>query len=189
MENEATVNKFREMLEARGVSRRSFLGLCGTIAAAAGLSQLTVGDVEQALADTVIGKSKGTSTRSSGPKVRPARMHRVLCPGRRARSGDGGSGDDFLNYNETLSAAAGYSMEEARKQTIEAGNYILVYEGALLKGWDGNALRVAMETGLDIFLRAPNRPMRSWLWAPAPSTAAGWPLILMLPVPWAASST
>ena len=52
-----------------------------------------------------------------------------------------------LNYSETLSAAAGHSMEEAKAQTIEAGNYILVYEGAVLEGWDGNALRVAGEVG------------------------------------------
>ena len=52
-----------------------------------------------------------------------------------------------LNYSETLSAAAGHSMEEAKHQTIEAGNYILVYEGAVQKGWDGNALRVAGEVG------------------------------------------
>ena len=52
-----------------------------------------------------------------------------------------------LNYSETLSAAAGHSMEEAKHQTVEAGNYILVYEGAVQKGWDGNALRVAGEVG------------------------------------------
>ncbi len=29
-----------------------------------------------------------------------------------------------LNYSETLSAAAGHSVEEAKAQTIAAGNYI-----------------------------------------------------------------
>ena len=54
-----------------------------------------------------------------------------------------------LNYCETLSAAAGWSMEEAKAQTIEAGNYILIYEGAVLEGWNGEALRVANEPGTD----------------------------------------
>ena len=59
-----------------------------------------------------------------------------------------------LNYCETLSAAAGWSMEEAKEQTIEAGNYILIYEGAVLEGWDGQALRVANEVGTDILAHA-----------------------------------
>ena len=49
MENEATTAKFQSMLDARGISRRSFMKLCGTIAAAAGLSQLTVAQVAQAV--------------------------------------------------------------------------------------------------------------------------------------------
>ena len=57
-----------------------------------------------------------------------------------------------LNYSETLSAAAGHSMEEARKQTIEAGGYIVVYEGSVVEGWEGNALRIAGEKGTDILL-------------------------------------
>ena len=40
-------------------------------------------------------------------------------------------------------------MEEAKAQTIEAGNYILIYEGAVLEGWNGEALRVANEPGTD----------------------------------------
>ena len=54
-----------------------------------------------------------------------------------------------LNYSETLSAAAGYSMEEAKEQTIEAGDYILIYEGAIQEGWGGNALRVAGKPGTE----------------------------------------
>ncbi len=59
-----------------------------------------------------------------------------------------------LNYSETLSAAAGYSMEEAKEQTIEAGDYILVYEGAVLERWDGNALRVADKPGTEHLIEA-----------------------------------
>ena len=37
METEATVSEFQDMLSARGVTRRSFMKLCGAVAAAAGL--------------------------------------------------------------------------------------------------------------------------------------------------------
>jgi hydrogenase small subunit len=59
-----------------------------------------------------------------------------------------------LNYAETLSAGAGYSLEEAKEQTIEAGGYIVFVEGALMKGWDGDALRIADRRGTDIVLEA-----------------------------------
>ena len=45
MEGEAAMSAFANMLEARGVTRRDFMKLCGTVAAAAGLSQLTVPQV------------------------------------------------------------------------------------------------------------------------------------------------
>lgn len=62
-----------------------------------------------------------------------------------------------LNYSETLSAAAGWSMEEAKAQTIDAGDYILIYEGAVLEGWDGNALRVADAPGTHHLIEAAEK--------------------------------
>ena len=59
MEGEATMSAFANMLEARGVTRRDFMKLCGTVAAAAGLSQLTVPQVAQALETSVISATKG----------------------------------------------------------------------------------------------------------------------------------
>lgn len=59
-----------------------------------------------------------------------------------------------LNYSETLSAAAGHSMEEAKAQTIAAGNYLVVYEGAVQNAWDGNALRIAGKTGNEHLIEA-----------------------------------
>ena len=37
MENQATISEFDSILSSRGVSRRSFMKLCGAVAAAAGL--------------------------------------------------------------------------------------------------------------------------------------------------------
>ncbi|MEG1906021.1 MAG: hydrogenase small subunit [Gordonibacter sp.] len=155
METEATVSGFQDMLSARGVTRRSFMKLCGAVAAAAGLSQLAAPQVAQALEKSVIGATKGnlypviwiegascTGCTESFAQVEtpdPASVVLELIS---------------LNYSETLSAAAGWSMEEAKEQTIHAGGYILIYEGAVLEGWGGQALRVADKPGTEHLVEA-----------------------------------
>lgn len=153
MVNEANAANFDSVLESRGVSRRSFMKLCGAVAAAAGLSQLTVAQVADALEKSVIGATQGNLY----PVVW---MEGASCTGCTESFAQIEEPDPAtvvlelisLNYCETLSAAAGYSMEEARRQTIEAGNYVLVYEGALTRAFDGNSLRIAGETGIESFL-------------------------------------
>lgn len=139
-------------LEARGCSRRDFLKYCAGIAAMVGLSEAAAPQVAQAL-DSVIGSSEG--------KLKPVIwMEGASCSGCSESFVQTETPDVAttilemlsVNYNELLSAGAGYSMEEARKQTIENGGYILVYEGAVVKGWDGNALRVGGEKGTDSLL-------------------------------------
>ena len=39
MDKQSTASEFQGMLEARGVSRRSFMKLCGTLAVMAGLGK------------------------------------------------------------------------------------------------------------------------------------------------------
>ena len=135
---------FEDLLSSRGVSRRDFMKLCGAIAVAAGLGELAAPRVAQALENSVIGATRGNlypviwiegasctgCTESFAQVESPDRASVVLEL-------------ISLNYSETLSAAAGHSMEEAKAQTIEAGDYILIYEGAVLEGWNGQALRVA----------------------------------------------
>ena len=48
MGTEAMATEFQGMLEARGVTRRSFMKLCGAIAVAAGLGELAAPRVAQA---------------------------------------------------------------------------------------------------------------------------------------------
>ena len=69
-----------------------------------------------------------------------------------------------LNYSETLSAAAGESMELAKEQTIKecAGNFILVYEGSRARGL-GAARRCAW----------PDKPGTEHLIEGPPRAAAG----------------
>ncbi|MEG0776069.1 MAG: hydrogenase small subunit [Raoultibacter sp.] len=158
MEKEATVSEFQGMLEARGVSRRSFMKLCGTLAVAAGLSELVAPQIAQALEESVIGAKEG--------KLYPVIwIEGASCTGCTEAFAQIDQPDPAavvlemisLNYSETLSAAAGHSMEQAKKQTIDAGNYLLVYEGAVLERWNGNALRVAGKPGTDHLVEAAEK--------------------------------
>ncbi len=145
-------SKVSQILESRGISRRSFLGYCAGIAAMIGLSEAAAPQVAQAL-ESVIGGASG----SLKPVIW---LEGSSCTGCTESFAQVDSPDVTtvvlelisLNYSETLSAAAGHSMEEARKQTIEAGNYLVVYEGSVVEGWEGNALRIAGEKGTDILL-------------------------------------
>jgi hydrogenase small subunit len=146
------MGKAAQILESRGISRRSFLGYCAGIAAMIGLSEAAAPQVAEAL-ESVIGASEGA--------LKPVIwLEGSSCTGCTEAFAQVSNPDvttvvlDLisLNYSETLSAAAGHSMEEARKQTIEAGNYLVVYEGSVVEGWDGNALRIAEEKGTDILL-------------------------------------
>lgn len=155
MGNETAVAEFQDMLAARGVSRRSFMKLCGTLAVMAGLGQAAVPRVADALEQSVIGASRGDLY----PVVW---IEGASCTGCTEAFAQSDAPDPAsvvldlisLNYSETLSAAAGWSMEEAKEQTIAAGDYILVYEGAVLDGWGGNALRIAGKTGNEHLLEA-----------------------------------
>ena len=157
MEYEALSTELEELLASRGVSRRGFLQLCGAVVAAAGVSQLTVPQVAHALEESVIGAAKGNLY----PVMWIEGASCTGCTEAFAQIDEPDPATVVLemiscNYNETLSFAAGHSVEEAKAQTIKecAGNYILVYEGALLEGWDGWALRVADQTGIDAFAEA-----------------------------------
>ena len=155
MEHEATASQLQAMLEARGVSRRSFMKMCGAVAMAAGLSELAAPRVAQALEESVIGATEGNLY----PVIW---IEGASCTGCTEAFAQIDEPDPAtvvlemisLNYSETLSAAAGWSMEEAKEQTIEAGNYLLVYEGAVLEGWNGQALRVADKPGIDHLIEA-----------------------------------
>ena len=133
MVTEAISPEFLSKLEARGVSRRSFMKLCGSLAVAAGLSELAAPRVARAIEDSVIGAESGG--------LYPAIwIEGASCTGCTESFAQVDAPDPAtvvlemvsLNYCETLSAAAGWSMEEAKAQTIEAGNYILIYELALI---------------------------------------------------------
>ena len=56
---ETCATSFDQVLESRGVSRRSFLKLCTGVAVTLGLSQAAVPRIAQALEASVIGATSG----------------------------------------------------------------------------------------------------------------------------------
>lgn len=152
---ETCVTSFDSLLEGKGVSRRSFLKFCGAVAATLGLSEAMVPQVAHALEESVIGKATG----ALAPVVW---LELASCSGCTESLAQADLPDVAtivlemisLNYSETLSAGAGYSLEEAKEQTIQNGGYVLVIEGAVMEGWEGNALRIANEKGTEIVLHA-----------------------------------
>lgn len=149
------VDKLHDLLAGRGISRRSFLEFCAAVAVALGLSEAMAPTIQQAIAEGVIGKAEG--------KLVPVIwLELASCTGCTESFAQVDTPDIAtvvlelisLNYSETLSAGAGRSLEQAKDETIEAGGYIVIIEGALMEGWDGNALRIANEKGVDIVKHA-----------------------------------
>lgn len=142
-----------ESLESRGITRRAFLGFCGTIAAAIGIEGVTSTDVAEALeSNSLIGTSGGLGKQGLAPVIWMELGSCTGCTESFAQADDPDPATVILeyialNYSETLSAAAGYSLEDARKQTINAakGKYLVVIEGAVMTRYDGQILRIAGE--------------------------------------------
>ncbi len=143
-----------DALEARGVSRRSFLKFCGSLAVAAGLSASAAPRVANAL-ETELENAKGglfpvlwiegascTGCTESFAQIETPDAGKVVLE------------LIALNYSDVLSAGAGHSLEQAKEDTIASGNYVVVYEGGITQGFGSNTLRVAMETGEDILVHA-----------------------------------
>lgn len=135
-----------ELLAARGVSRRDFLGWCGSMAVMLGLGEAFAPEIAAAI-----------TTGAAGPQKPVVWLAQGLCTGCTESMAQIGFPDvativlDILsvNYWETLMAGAGESAEKAKAETIAAGGYLLVVEGAMMRGFGGNACRVAGKTGLD----------------------------------------
>ena len=124
-----------ELLAVRGVSRRDFLKYCGSVAAVLGLSETMAPRIAAAL--------------EGAPKLLPALwINGGSCTGCTESMAQAETPDvasivlDFLafDYFETLMAAAGHEAEANIDKTVEAGGYIVVYEGSVMTGFDGWAL-------------------------------------------------
>jgi hydrogenase small subunit len=135
--------EFTGLLAARGVSRRDFMKYCGSVAALLGMSEMYAPQIASAI--------------ELGATYTPALwMAHGLCTGCTESMAQVGKPDvptivlDLLslNYWETVMAAAGAQAEENVKATVDAGGFVLIIEGSVMTGFDGNAFRVAGKTGL-----------------------------------------
>jgi hydrogenase small subunit len=140
-----------EQFERAGISRRSFMELCGKIAAAApvGLA-LTQTTSLSAMADTV-GKAKRPSV---------VWLHFQDCTGcseTLLRTSAPDVADVILNvisldYHETLMAASGHQAEAALNKAVKEnqGKFVLVVEGSIPTKEQGIYMKLAGRPALDI---------------------------------------
>lgn len=140
---------FYDLLAVRGVSRRDFLKYCSYLAATMGLTEAAVPQVAAAL--------------EKGSKLKPALwLNGGSCTGCTESMAQVDTPDVAtivlellsLNYFETIMAAAGEQAEHNIQETIEKGDFLLIYEGSVMTGEDGNTLLVNMHKGTDILKEA-----------------------------------
>jgi hydrogenase small subunit len=156
-----------QSLRKKGVSRRDFLKLGGMLAAAMGLniappvaasglpSKVARGyRVDRAIIDAL-------ETKSRLPVIWLEFQDCAGCTEAISRSDSPTLVNLVLNtltieYHETLSAAAGFQVEQAKQDAMQkyAGQYILVVEGSIPFGIDGNYCTVGGRSAVDLLKEA-----------------------------------
>jgi hydrogenase small subunit len=156
-----------QSLRKKGVSRRDFLKLGGMLAAAMGLniappvaasglpSKVARGyRVDRAIIDAL-------ETKSRLPVIWLEFQDCAGCTEAISRSDSPTLVNLVLNtltieYHETLSAAAGFQVEQAKEDAMQkyAGQYILVVEGSIPFGEDGNYCTVGGRSAIDLLQEA-----------------------------------
>ena len=117
-----------EEAQAKGISRREFLGFCTTVTAMLGLPVNSVAEITKAL-----------KTKPRPPVVWFHFQECTCCSESFLRSSHPAPIDILLDtisldYTETLMAAAGHQAEEALQETMKkhCGEYLMLVEGILL---------------------------------------------------------
>jgi hydrogenase small subunit len=132
--------------ERFGLPRRQFLQFCVGLTATLGLSRSAVGAVAKALVEarrpSVIWLHFQECTGCSESLLRaehPTLEKLILDV-------------ISLDYHETLMAAAGYQAEAARNAAMAAnkGKYLLVVEGAIPTGLNGNFCKIGGKTAVEL---------------------------------------
>ncbi len=141
--------KFYEQLAARGVTRRSFLKYCGSVAAMLGLAET--------MAPTIASAVGTASTKRLYPALW---LNAGACTGCTESMAQATYPDvaqvvlDILsmNYMETIMMATGHAADEAMYATAKEfpNEFVMIFEGTVMKGLEGNTLRVAGKPFNDI---------------------------------------
>lgn len=138
----------QQSLSQRGISRREFLKFCSVMAGTLALDNAFGPRIARALESSkkppvvwLEFQDCAGCTESFLRASRPTAAEVVL---------------DVLavNYHETIMAAAGHQAEAAKAQTIEAGNYLLVVEGAIPTAENGIYCTVGGRTSAEILEEA-----------------------------------
>ena len=137
---------FLQELEARGVSRREFMGFCSVMAATLALPRTAAARIAAEMEKTekpvlvwLEFQDCAGNTESFLRASRPTAAEIVL---------------DTLSvdYHETIMAAAGHQAEENLARTLKekAGRYLAVVEGSIPTGADGAYCMIGGRAALDI---------------------------------------
>src|SRR5271167_3202164 len=136
----------KEELEQRGISRRDFLGFCGSMAAVLGLPETASRAIAQAIEtepkpilvwlefQDCAGNTE-SFLRATHPTVADLILDMIS-----------------LNYHETIMAAAGSQAEQALTDTVRnnQGKYIALVEGSIPTGANGAYCTIGGRAALDI---------------------------------------
>ena len=156
-----------QYLREKGVSRRDFLKLSGLLAAAMGLNlkpPVSASGLPSQLARGYQVRRSIIEALETKPRLPVIWLEFQDCAGCTeaiSRSDSPTLVNLVLNtltieYHETLSAAAGFQVEQAKEDAMQkyAGQYILVVEGSIPVGEEGNYCTVGGRTALDLLQEA-----------------------------------
>ncbi len=154
-------------LKKQGVSRRDFLKLGGLLAAAMGLNvapPVAASGLPSKVARGYRVDRAILSALETKPRIPVIWLEFQDCAGCSeaiTRSDSPTLGNLVLNtlsieYHETLSAAAGFQLEQAKQDAMKkyAGQYILVVEGSIPLAADGVYCTIGGRTALDLLKEA-----------------------------------
>jgi hydrogenase small subunit len=138
----------KEVLLERGVSRRDFFKFCGLMAATLAMPKTVHAEIAEAL---------------QAPKRTPVIWLEFQdccgCSESFLRSSRPSAAEIVLetlsvDYHETIMAASGRPAEEAKLNTIAAGNYLLVVEGSIPTADDGIHCCIGGRSAVDLLQEA-----------------------------------
>lgn len=141
----------QEQLDLAGVSRRNFLTFCGKLAVIAPVGLAITSRFSPEAVAAMIGKARRPSV---------IWLHMQDCTGcteTLLRTSQPDLADLILNmisldYHETVMAASGHDAELALRDAMKEndGKFILIVEGSIPTGNNGNYLKIGNRTGIDI---------------------------------------
>jgi hydrogenase small subunit len=167
MEENMPEETIAQELKKSGMSRRDFLKLSGALAAAVGLTNVPP-VLASGLPTKLVSKASGyraiakaLSTQSRLPVIWLEFQDCAGCTEAISRSVSPSLVNLVLNtltieYHETLSAAAGFQLEQAKQDAMKkyAGQYILVVEGSIPVAGNGVYCTIGGRTALDLLREA-----------------------------------